>query len=172
MIQPSEYEEALELLNAICKAKDEVQAYRRVISFSMPKSVQYYDRCVRFIFTNNTGMCKDKISFNTSFDYSFIRGESHRNNAINISLVYSPDNNTLRIGQDIIEDFDFSESNIFQQSLVYSSDIVEDLEFMTFLKNNRFEQKFTLYRDAFSIEGLYRIKENIEEVLCQITPLG
>lgn len=171
MINESDFEEAYTLLCSIFEMVPTIEAdYAITNDYYENKRkhhcCEYYDGQVKYIATSRYNL-SSRLGFSYSFDHSFIMGDWHREADINIRFAYKP-NNSLRIGSDVIPDYDFSEENIFQQSLVLPKEMVCDLEFLLFIRNKGFDHSFILAKEAFGIDGLRKIHKNAQEVVWNI----
>lgn len=171
MILREDWEEAYELLLYITAAVPILeQGYRdRLLQDKCP-CIAYYEFRIQYISigSGTSDAVQSSLKFNSINAYSFVRGQEHRAAGVNIHFAYRPSHH-IRLGQNVIENFDYSEENIFQQSLVLPNEMVEDLEFICFLRKKKFSKTLVFKRRAYSLEGLKMIKERIEEALCYLS---
>lgn len=171
MIERKDWEDAYDLLVYITsKIAVLEQGYRDGLLQDKARGITFYDDRIQAISTGSgsSDLVQSNLRNHSINDYSFIRDTLHRETKINIHLLYVPCDN-LRLGRDVINNFDYSEENIFQQSLVLPKEVVADLEFICFLRNKKFSETLVLKRNAYSIEGLLMIKETVEKALCYLS---
>lgn len=171
MILREDWEEAYDLLCFITSHVPELeQGYKdRLLQDKCP-CISYFEYKIQYIClgSNTSDQVQSSLKFSSINAYSFVRGPEHRAAGVNIHLSYRPSGH-LRLGSNIIEHFDYSEENIFQQSLVLSNEMAEDLEFICFLHNKKFNSTLIFKRGAYSIEGLRIIKEHVKDALCYLS---
>lgn len=170
MILRVDWEEAYDLMVYITSKVPVLEKGFKEHVLDMCPCISYYDGRIQYISTgNNTSdLVQSNIKFFSLNCYSFVRGKEHRENKVNIHFAYMP-NDSLRLGGNVYKDFDYSEENIFQQSLVLDHEMVEDLEFICFLRSKKFNETLVFKRNAYSIEGLKMIKERVQEALCYLS---
>lgn len=171
MILREDWEEAYELM---CFITDSIpaleQGYKdRLLQDKCP-AIAYFEYKVQYISigTGTSDAVQSSLKFNSINSYSFVRGKEHRAAGVNIHFAYRPSNH-IRLGQIVTKNFDYSEENIFQQSLVLDNEMVEDLEFICFLRKKKFNKTLIFKRRAYSLEGLKMIKDRVEEALCYLS---
>lgn len=172
MIEHKDFQEAYEILCYVSGNLDKLEAgYKanKLGNGNVP-CIQYFDGKVQYICIDALSYdgTVNKIKFRSINTYSFIRGDHHRSENVNIQLAYHP-STTLRLGADIIDGYDYSEANMFQQSLVLSPEEYMDLEFICFLREKKFSNVIIFFRSAYSIEGLRTIKKHVEDALCLLS---
>lgn len=171
MIERKDWEEAYDILSYITSNVQVLEdGFRNGILQGVASSLSYYENKLQYISmgSSTSHLVQSNLKFNSLNVYSFVRSKEHRDNNVNIHLVYRPVNH-IRLGHLVLTNFDFSEENIFQQSLVLDNIMVNDLEFIGFLRNKKFDKTVMFKRDAYSIEGLRMIKERVEEALCYLS---
>lgn len=170
MIARKDWEEAYELLQFITSSVPVLEeGYKERILQDKCPAISYFEYKVQYISigSGTSDEVQSSLKFHSINSYSFVRDQEHRAAGVNIQFAYRPSNH-LRLGQIVTENFDYSEENIFQQSLVLPYEMVEDLEFICFLRKKKFNKTLVFKRNAYSVEGLRMIKKRIEEALCYL----
>src|SRR6478609_4760752 len=168
MILTEEFQEAHDILLFVCsKIPVLEQGFKDGLLQGKTPSIMFYEYNIQYISTGSgtSDAVQSNIKFASLNNYSFIRSEDHRRSNVNIHLVYNTGPH-LRLGKTVIDNFDYSEENVFQQSLVLDNESALDLDFITFLKNKKFKQTLMFKRRGYSLDGLKMIKERVEEALC------
>lgn len=171
MIPREDWEEAYDLIVYITSKVPVLEkGFKEHVLLDMCPCISYYDNRIQYISTghNTSDLVQSNIKFYSLNNYSFVRSKEHRENKVNIHFAYVPGNG-IRLGSNVITNFDFSEENIFQQSLVLDHEMAEDLEFICFLRSKKFNETLVFKRNSYSIEGLKMIKERVQEVLCYLS---
>lgn len=171
MIYRNEWEEAYGILSFVCSKIPVLEhGLRCGLLQGKTPSIMFYEDKVQYISIDcgTSDFVQSNIKFASVNDYSFIRSEEHRKCELNIHLIYNTCSN-LRLGKTVIENFDYREENVFQQSLVLDNELVLDLEFIAFLKKKKLNQTLIFKRSAYTLDGLKMIKERVEEALCYLS---
>lgn len=171
MILSHEFQEAYDILSFICsKVPVLEQGLRDGLLQGKTPCIMFYEDKVQYISMgcSTSDFVQSNIKFASMNDYSFIRSEDHRKSNVNIHLVYNTCSH-LRLGKTVIDNFEYSEENVFQQSLVLDNESALDLDFITFLKKKKFNQTLMFKRNGYSLDGLKMIKERVEEALCYLS---
>lgn len=162
----SEHNKIYKILDLICSGVEEFEKYK----YAFPETFLYNSEKITGIRSPHNK--NDLLQFRAlrrlvgSEDtdcVSFIRSDSQRKMSINTSISYST-GDILRIGDDFFNIKEFTSDFMFQFSLVNSNYILEDLEFILYLKSMDFKYNIQFIGQSYNFDVLESILYEFEKV--------